>query len=131
MLFVLNSSFYNLISSLHFCVLGNKENGSCVYSRFNLKIISFLTNRGLLTHFTVTKVGSSGRIQFFLRKVNGAIPISGVYSPVLKSARYKSWLSLSRSFSSEFVIVSTTKGIMTANEASSLRLGGLVIIIIK
>lgn len=131
MFFALNSSFYNLVSSLQFCVLSNKESGSCIYSRFNLKIISFLTNRGLFTHFTVSKVGSSGKIQFFLRKVNGFLPISNVCSPVFKSFRYQSWLSLSRSFSSELVVVSTTRGIMTANEASALRLGGLVVVIIK
>jgi len=131
MFFVLNSSFYNLVSSFQFCVLSNKESGSCVYSRFNLKIISFLTNRGLFTHFTVSKVGPSGKIQFFLRKVNGFLPISSIYSPVFKSFKYQSWLSLSRSFSSELVVVSTTKGIMTANEASALRLGGLVVVVIK
>jgi ribosomal protein S8 len=131
MFFVLNSSFYNLISVFQFCVLSNKENGSCVYSRFNLKIVSFLTNRGVFTHFNVTKVGPSGKIQFFLRKVNGFLPINSVYSPRFKSSRYQSWLSLSRSFSSELVVVSTTKGIMTANEASALRLGGLVVVVIK
>jgi ribosomal protein S8 len=131
MFFLSNSSFYSLVSSFQFSVLSNKESGSCAYSRFNLKIISFLTNRGIFTHFIVTRVGSSGRIQFFLRKVNGFLPINSVYSPGFRLSRYYSWLSLSRSFSSEFVVVSTTKGLMTANEASALRLGGLVIVIIK
>lgn len=129
--FTLNSSFYDLISSIQSCLLCSKDSGSCVYSKFNLKIISFLTTRGIFSSFNLVKSGPSGRIQFFLRKVNGSSPINSIYSPVLSSSRYMSWVSLSKSFSSEFVVVSTTKGLMTANEAISLRLGGLVVCVLK
>lgn len=135
---LLNSSFYDLISSIQLCICSNREVGSCIYSKFNLKVISFLLNRGLLLNFNIIKTGYSGKIQFSLRRINGSMFLNSVSSPVNKSSnflskfsRYKSCQSLLKSFSSEFVVVSTSKGLMTANEALSLGLGGVIILIIK
>lgn len=135
---MLNSSFYDLISSIQLSVSLNRETGSCIYSKFNLKLISFLINRGLILSFNIIKGGPSGRIQFSLRRINGSFTFNSIFAPVVNSSnylskltKYKTFRSLSKCFSSEFVVVSTTKGLMTANEAISLRLGGSVVAVIR
>jgi ribosomal protein S8 len=135
---MLNSSFYDLVSSIQLCTSLNRGAGSCVYSKFNLKLISFLTDRGVFLNFSITKGGPSGKINFFLRKVNGSFPFSTLFSPAIgssnytsKFSKYKTFRSLTKCFSSEFVVVSTTKGLMTANEAISSKLGGLVVIVFR
>lgn len=135
---MLNSSFYDLVSSIRLCTSLNRGSGSCVYSKFNLKLISFFTDRGIILDFNVIKGGPSGRIQFFLKRVNGSFPFNTIFVPVVNSSaclskvyKYKTFRSLSKCFSSEFVVVSTPKGLMTANEAISSRLGGSVVVVMS
>jgi len=135
---MLNSSFYDLVGSVKLSVSLNREVGYCAYSKFNLKLISFFVDRGLFLSFNLIKVGSSGKIQFSLRRVNGSFTFSTIFAPVVSSSnytnkftKYKTFRSLSKCFSSEFVVVSTTKGLMTSNEAISSRLGGSVVVVIR
>lgn len=137
MSFVSNSQ-KDLISSLQLCTSLNKDTGKAVYSRFNLAILSFLCQRGFISNYKFFKKGPGGYILFSLRRINGALLLNKIWSPTINSSKafdrfskYKSYRALNRLFTSEFVVVSTPKGLMTANEASSVRLGGSVICIIS
>lgn len=135
--FVQNSQV-ELFSSLQLSVLLNKDVGKVSYSSFNLILLSFLCNRGFISNFKFFKEGSNGYITYFLRRINGSLIIKKIWSPLIKTSdsfsrfsRYKSYKSLSRLFSSEFVIVSTNQGLMTANEAIALQQGGVVICVLQ
>ncbi len=45
--------------------------------------------------------------------------------------KYRGYRELAAVYSSEFVLVSTSRGLMTALEAVALRVGGLVVCVIK
>jgi ribosomal protein S8 len=121
---------------LQLCASLDKDSGRAVYSKFNLTVLSFLCQRGFVSAFKFFKEGSGGYILFSLRRVNGVLLFNKVWSPSVNSAnlsrfsKYKSYRSLSKVFTSEFVVVSTNRGLMTSNEAISMKLGGLVVCII-
>jgi ribosomal protein S8 len=127
-----------LLASLQLSVFLNKEVGKVSYSTFNLVLLSFLCNRGFISSFKYFKEGSNGFITYLLRRINGSLVIKKIWSPSLKNSdsfskfsKYKSYKALARFFSSEFVIVSTNQGLMTANEAIALRQGGIVICVLQ
>lgn len=132
------NSQVELLASLQLSVLLNKNIGKVSYSVFNLIILSFLCNRGFVSNFKFFKEGSNGYITYFLRRINGALVIKKIWSPLLKTSdsfsrfsKYKSYKSLSRLFGSEFVVVSTNQGLMTANEAIALQQGGVIICVVQ
>jgi len=128
----------DLIASLQLCTQLNKTVSKVIFSKFNLLVLSFLCDRGFVTNFKFVKKGFNGYIAFSLRQINGSLVFSNIWSPYLVSSskkncfvKYHSYRSLLKSFSSEFVIVSTSLGLMTANEAISAKLGGLVVCVIR
>jgi len=132
------NSKIELFASLNLSILLNKDVGKVSYSTFNVIILSFLCNRGFISNFKFFKEGSNGFITYFLRRIAGSLVLKKIWSPIVKSSdsfsrfsKYKSYKSLSRLFSSEFVIVSTNQGLMTANEAVALRQGGVVICVLQ
>jgi ribosomal protein S8 len=134
--FVSNSQ-KDLIASLQLCVTLDKGKGRAVYSKFNLTVLSFLCQRGFVSTFKFFKEGSGGYVLFSLRRVNGVLLFNKVWSPstngnysISRFSKYKSYRALSKVFTSEFVVVSTNRGLMTANEAISMKLGGLVVCVI-
>jgi small subunit ribosomal protein S8 len=135
---IVKKSHKDLIASLRLCLLNNKNISKVLFSKFNLSVLSFLCNRGFVTDFKFIKEGSNGYILFCLRRANGTFAFSNVWAPYLVNTtlsnqrlkKYQSYRSLIKSFTSEFVVVSTSKGLMSINEATSLRLGGTVICVI-
>jgi len=132
-----NNSLSNLISSLNTTILGRRPEGRAVYSKFNLKILLFLTARGFLSDVRVGLNGSGGYLQFKFKTSETGNPIvSKIFRPPFKKnnnsslSQYSSSRLLSSSYSSEFVLVSTSKGLMTAVEAAALGLGGYVVLVI-
>lgn len=133
-----NNSLFSLITSLNTSVLYSKSAGTAVFSKFNLKILLFLAARGFVSAIKVSSSGSGSLIGFQIRSVSEGLPIfNKVISPNLnagffakKQAKFCSYKDLSSLYSSEFVVVSTNKGLMTANEAIALKLGGIVVLII-
>jgi ribosomal protein S8 len=132
-----NDSLSNLISSLNVTVLTRSAEGRIVYSKFNLKVLLFLAARGFLSDIRVVTSGSGGLIYYkFVSSDSGSPIISRVFTPLIKKSKracltkYVSFRSLLSIYSSEFVLVTTNKGLMTANEAVALGLGGVIVLII-
>jgi len=135
---IAKKSHKDLVASLKLCLICNKNVSKVLFSKFNLSILSFLCARGFVTDFKFIKEGSNGYISFCLRQTNGAMTFSNIWSPYLTSTnssncrlkKYQSYKSLLKSFTSEFVVISTSRGLMTSNEAISLKLGGSVVCVI-
>jgi len=127
----------HLISSIQLSVRLNKNIGRVAYSNFNLIVLSFLCNRGFIDNFQFFKKGSNVYIEYSLRRMNGSLVVNSIRAPFKKDSnslsyfsKYKTYKSLARFFNSEFVVISTNQGLMTANEAISLCQGGVVVCII-
>lgn len=132
-----NNNLSNLVSILNSIVLSGRLNGRVVYSKFSLKILLFLVARGFLSDIQVVSKGPGGFIKFnFKTSGSGSPVINRIFMPSVKKSKvhrlacYSNVQSLSSVYSSEFVLVSTSKGLMTAPEAIALGLGGVVILVI-
>ena len=133
-----NNSLFSLITSLNTSVLYSKSTGTAVFSKFNLKILLFLAARGFISSIKVFSSGSGSLISFQIRSVSQGSPVfHKVISPTInsgffckKQTKFCSYKDLQSLYSSEFVIVSTSRGLMTANEAAVLGIGGVVVLII-
>lgn len=133
-----NNSLSGLVTSLNTSVLYSKQFGTAVFSKFNLKVLLFLASRGFLSSIKVFSSGSGSLIKFKIKSVSGGVSIfRKVTSPTVRSGffakkhvKFCSYKELASLYSSEFVVVSTSRGLMTANEAVSLHLGGFVVLVI-
>jgi len=134
-----NDSLNALVSSLNSTVLYSRPVGSVVYSKFNFKILLFLAARGYISFIKIFSSGSGNLIKFKIKKNETGLPVfhkvlcplvlrGGFQTKHVKFCSYKKLLSL---FSSEFVIVSTNRGLMTSMEAARLCIGGFVVLVIK
>lgn len=133
-----NNSLAGLVTSLNTSVLYSKQLGTAVFSKFNLKILLFLASRGFLSSIKVFSSGSGFLIKFKINAISGGVAIfrkasspnigSGFFAK--KHVKFCSYKELASRYSSEFVVVSTSRGLMTANEAVSLQLGGFVVLVL-
>lgn len=132
-----NSSLSALVTSLNTSILYSKPFGTVVFSKFNLKILLFLAARGVLSSIKIFSSGSGFLIKFQTKFLSGGrVVFQKVRSPTMnpgffakKNVKFCSCKELSSLYSSEFVVVSTSRGLMTSNEAVSLGLGGFVILV--
>jgi small subunit ribosomal protein S8 len=139
MLGFVNDSHKDLIAAIKLVVIGRKPQGSAVYSGFNLKILLFLAARGFISSIKVKNRGPGGVITFKLKAAqNGVSAVNEIWTPYLAAGRfgnrlvkYRGYKELAAAYSSEFVLVSTSKGLMTSLEAIALKVGGLVVCVIK
>jgi len=133
-----SNSLFSLVTSLNTSVLYSKPTGRAVFSKFNLKILLFLAARGFISNIKVFSSGSGSLISFQIKAITGGSSVfhrvispnvsSGFFSKKrTKFCSHKDLLSL---YSSEFVVVSTSRGLMTANEAAVLGIGGVVVLIV-
>ncbi len=134
----MSNSQKNLVASLQLCVSLDKDVGYAIYSRFNVMLLSFLCQRGFIRSFSFSKKGSNGFLLFCIRRVNGTLLFNNIWSPLLTSrdfkskfTKYKTCRALLSTFTSEFVVISTNRGLMTVNEAVAIKAGGSIICVIS
>jgi len=134
-----NNSLADLVSSLNGSLNGARPSGSSVYSKFNLKVLLFMAARGYISDLKIFSKGPGALIKFRIKTNEYGIPVfRRIAAPYLnrgffsqKLIKFCSYRELSSLYSSEFVVVSTRHGLMTANEAVRLRVGGFVVLVVN
>ena len=100
-------------------------------SKLRVELARILKEEGYIANYRLFEDGKAGQLKILLRYDNAKEPAIGRLIRVSKSSHrvYRGWQDLiKKSDSYATSIVSTSRGVMTARKAKSLKMGGEVLL---